>query len=102
MPSLVPHCFKNLLHATACQTLRCCVTAQELRYTGSHEENEQFVKCFLILQQERSDQKVGPVASLPITTAAQHHFLNDCCFQLLTFSQSVCPEIFPVEHLPPD
>lgn len=94
MPSLVPHYFKNLLYATACQTLRCHATEWQLRYTGSHEVNEQFVKHFLIVQQERSSQELGPVASLPVTMPAQHHFLKDYYFHLLTFFQSVCPEVF--------
>lgn len=93
MPSVVTHCFKNLLYVTACQTVHCCVTAQQLRYIGSHEENEQFVKHFLILQQERSNQKVGLVASPPVTMAAQHHFLKDCCFSCLYFPK-VCAQKF--------
>lgn len=40
------------------------------------------------------DTQVGPVASVPVTTPAQHHFLKDHSFHLLTFFQSVCPEIF--------
>lgn len=99
MASLVPHYFKNLLYAIACQTLYCHATEQQLGYTGSHEVNEQFVKHFLIVQHKRSNQKVGPVASEPVTTPAQHHFLNDYSFHLLTFFQSVCPEIFHAECL---
>lgn len=61
--------------------------------------NEQFVKHFLIVQHKRSKQKVGPVASEPVTMPAQHHFLQDYSFHLLTFSQSVCPGIFHAECL---
>lgn len=61
--------------------------------------NDQFVKHFLIVQQERSNQKVGPVASLPATMPAEHHFIKDYSFHLLKFFQSVCPGIFPDECL---
>lgn len=72
-----------------CMSLHCHATERQLRYTGSHEVNEQFVKHFLIVQQERSNQKVGPVASLPVTMPTQHHFLKDYSFHLLTFFQCV-------------
>lgn len=97
MPSLVPYCFKNLSHTTACQ-ICCCLTAQQLRYLRWHEENEQFANYFLMLHLEKNNQ-VGPAASPAVTMAAQHHFLKDCFFQLLTFFQSVCPEIFHAECL---
>lgn len=69
------------------------------RNKGSHEVNKQFIKHFLIVQHKSSNQKVGPVAFVPVTTPVQYHFLKNYSFYLLTFFQSVCPEVFHAECL---
>lgn len=58
MASPVPHCFKTLLYA---------LHAKHYAVVSLHNSwDEQFVKRFLNVQQERSNQKVGMVASLPV------------------------------------